>query len=455
MPSRPPSSLQPASPEALFRYTVVSQVLARELRGQPRALAVAEVASAPHRTPAGPLRRVGRRTVYRWLAAWHRGGFDALEPAARPRTDSSVVLPGALLAFVQEQKELDPFASLPELVQRARLHGVVPQCTPIHRATLWRACRRLGLDVRRRKATRHRDMRRFTYPHRMQMVLCDGKHFRAGATRARRVAFFFLDDATRLGLHVVVGTSETAALFLRGLYGTLRHHGRMDLVYFDNGSAFSAHDALDTLRQLGIHPVHGEAHYPPGRGAVERFNQTAQAAVLRNLDRRPDVDPACPSLELRLQHYLREVYGHTPHESLDGHTPWRRWEQDDRPLRFFDDDHALRQKFVLYEERRVSTDNVVQVRDVDYEMPRGHAGHKVVVHRHLIDGTVAVLHQGSLVVLHPVDLARNATSGRARRPPPEDLPSPMPPTAAELLWQRDLGPLLGPDGGFTLPDKET
>jgi hypothetical protein len=39
----------------------------------------------------------------------------------------------------------------------------------------------------------------------MQMVLCDGKHFRAGAARLRRVALFFLDDATRMGLHVVVG----------------------------------------------------------------------------------------------------------------------------------------------------------------------------------------------------------------------------------------------------------
>lgn len=48
------------------------------------------------------------------------------------------------------------------------------------------------------------------------MVLSDGKHFRAGALRARRVAMFFLDDATRCGLHVVVGTEgESAELFLR------------------------------------------------------------------------------------------------------------------------------------------------------------------------------------------------------------------------------------------------
>jgi len=46
------------------------------------------------------------------------------------------------------------------------------------------------------------------------MVLADGKHFRAGAKRLRRVALFFLDDSTRYGLEVVVGTAESAPLFL-------------------------------------------------------------------------------------------------------------------------------------------------------------------------------------------------------------------------------------------------
>ncbi|HYC99642.1 MAG TPA: hypothetical protein VEB22_00315, partial [Phycisphaerales bacterium] len=75
------------------------------------------------------------------------------------------------------------------------------------------------------------DTRSFEYPHRMQMLLCDGKHFRAGKTRAKRVALFFLDGASRLGLHVVVWTAEDAPFFLRGLYETIRRYGLFDIAY--------------------------------------------------------------------------------------------------------------------------------------------------------------------------------------------------------------------------------
>ena len=45
---------------------------------------------------------------------------------------------------------------------------------------------------------------------RMLMVLADGKHFRAGTARLKRVALVFLDDASRYGLDVVVGEARLA-----------------------------------------------------------------------------------------------------------------------------------------------------------------------------------------------------------------------------------------------------
>lgn len=59
----------------------------------------------------------------------------------------------------------------------------------------------------------------------MMLVIADGKHFRAGAARLKRVALIFMDDATRYGLIVIVGTSENASDFLRGLWEVIRRHG--------------------------------------------------------------------------------------------------------------------------------------------------------------------------------------------------------------------------------------
>jgi transposase InsO family protein len=150
----------------------------------------------------------------------------------------------------------------------------------------------------------------------MELVLSDGKHFRAGAARSRRVAFFFLDDATRLGLHVVVGTSESAALFLRGFHAVLRDYGRMGIVYLDHGPGFIANAVAEVCRRLELALIHGRSSYPEGHGKVEKFNQTVLAAVLRAYDGRADVDDDCKALEIRLTHWLRQTYNHTPHESL-------------------------------------------------------------------------------------------------------------------------------------------
>jgi transposase InsO family protein len=305
----------PLSREALFRYQVISLVRARRLAGETRESAVKDVAEMPHATPAGELRRVSVRSVYRWLGRFEQGGAAALEDAVRSRTASRVLDKG-LLTFLAKERGTDGDASIPELLRRAKELGVLEETSDVDRTTVYRAFVRMQLPTGRTKKERDRDMRRFAYEHRMEMVLADGKHFRAGAARSRRVAIFFLDDATRLGLEVVVGTSESAALFLRGFHAVLQDKGRMGILYLDHGPGFIATAVAEVCRRLEIALIHGESRYPEGHGKVERFNRTVLSAVLRALDGRPDVDPACEVLEVRLRHWLRQVYNHEPHESL-------------------------------------------------------------------------------------------------------------------------------------------
>src|SRR5262249_51366405 len=259
---------------------------------------------------------------------------------------------------------------------------------------VWRACARLGLPLRRVPAKQEADRRRFAYPHRMMMVLADGKHFRAGVRRKRRVAVFFLDDATRFGLGVVVGTDETAELFLRGLHVVLRRFGFMDVLFLDRGPGFRADDTAAACHRLDIHLVLGTAAYPEGHGKIEKFNQTAQAQVLRGLVGAADVDDDCGALELRLSHFLDHSYNRQSHEALGGQTPLARFDAATRALRSPADDAELSNRFLVTETRKVSNDNVVSYEGVDYEVPRGHAGTDIPVWRHLISGALSVVHDG-------------------------------------------------------------
>jgi hypothetical protein len=435
--------------ETLFRYQVVSQVLVRESTGLSRAQAVAEVASALQVTLNGRWRQVSTRSLYRWVAAFELGGYPALAPARRIRTQSSVVLTEDFCDFLRQHKNDDPEASIPELVLRARVLGVVEQDAAICRTTVYRACKRIGLPVHKRKKQRGRDSRRWAFPHRMDMVLCDGKHFRAGIARLKRVALFFLDDCTRYGLHVVVGTSENTRLFLRGLYETVRRHGLMSGLFMDRGPGFISADTFDVVAQLSSLLVHGEAAYPAGHGKVERYNQTALNDLLRSLDGHPGVDPACGALELRLQHYQREMYNQRPHASLQQQSPAARFAADPRPLRVPDSDAELRERFVLHRRRRVSLDHVVSIDDTHYEVPRGYSGSWVVLRHQILDDTVRFRHHDSLITLKPVDLVANARDQRGRRcaaPEANHRSGPPPKTAAHLLFDHDHQGAVTPGG---------
>jgi len=436
------------SPEALFRYQIVSAVKARELSGQGTDAAVREVAGQHHLTIAGEQKTAGVRSIYRWLAELDRDGPSGIE-TAQPERAISLVLPASLVEFFATEKAEDRYASVPELIRRARERGVVGPHERVDRTSVWRACTRMGLPLRRVPAKQEADKRRFAYPHRMMMLLADGKHFRAGVKRAKRVAVFFLDDASRFGLGVVVGTVETVELFLRGLHRVLRRFGFMDIVFLDRGPGFKADDTAAACRRLEINLVLGTAGYPEGHGKIEKFNQTAQSQILRGLPGAADVDADCGALELRLSHFLDHQYNQQPHEALGGQTPLARFEADTRALRFPADDAELANRFVVTETRKVSADNVVSYDGIAYEVPRGHASTDITVWRHLLSGALSVVHDGLLVALAPVDLALNAVSRRAVPPAPAlDDDECAPRTAAQLAFARDFAPVVGPDGGF-------
>ena len=448
--TRPPL---PVSASALLRYSVVAEVEALVLRGWPAGAAVRHVACAPRVDLAGRPVRVSVRTLQRWRAAWASGSLAALEPRPRPRTTTSQALSAELVTFLHTEKRRDARASVPELVRRARERGIIPVDLEIDRTTVWRACRRMGLPTRLRPHKREADTRRWRYAERMQCVLADGKHFRAGAARLRRVALFFLDDATRYALQVLVGTAESSELFLRALYEMVLRHGLADLLFLDKGPGFHSLDTQAVVQGgLGALLIHGTTRYPEGHGVIERFHRTAHDQVLRSLDGAADVDPACEALTLRLRHFL-ERYNDTPHETLGNDTPRQRWEQG-RELRFPADEADLYRRFVVRALHKVSNDHVIKAGGRSWEAPRGSARSWVEVARHVLDGRLWVLHQGRMVELAEVDPHTNATSPRgsgSAPQPTDDDGEQLPATAAGIAYANDTRPLVDPDGGYSDP----
>jgi transposase InsO family protein len=410
--------------------------------------AIVEATKLQFHSVTGDSMRVSSRSIYRWIAAFKGAGLVGITPRSRLTEAISRTLPGEFIAFMLNEKKIDTDASVPDIIRRAEIKQIV-NAGQISRSTAWRAARKLNLPIFSDKRPKGEDMRRFAHPNRMVMILCDGKHFRAGAKKRKRVVFFYIDDCSRKVIRAVVGKSETARLFLRGLFAVIEAAGLMDSIYLDRGSGFTAKMACTICARIGVGLIHGRARYPPGRGKIERFNQTCLNDLLRSIAQDPTIDPDCKSLEYRINHYISQDYNLRPHEGIDGLSPENKWFSDIRPLRMVGDMTLLRSHFIVTSRRRVSRDNVVMMKSTGYEMPSGYAGRNVEVFNHILEDRFTALHEGKHLTLLPVDLKANARAERRRRVEKEHPPPPGPiKTAAQLLFERDHKTIVTPGGDF-------
>lgn len=442
-------------PIVLARYAMVSAVMANTLTGMSLAEAIAQVSEMSFFDVNGRRIRVSARTLYRQIKSYDTRGIAGLYNKDRTKAAASSVLSDDFLRYLHRHKTDDPEASLPNIISCAEIEGII-ESGSVSRSTVWRAAHKMGLPLFASKAPKNDDMRRWRYAHRMQMIMIDGLHFRAGVHRAERVALFFLDDATRYGLDVLVVTAENAADVLRGLFSVLTHYGRIGTLFLDRGPGFIAKALARVCVNLNTPLILGTAGYPEARGAIERFNRTARAGIIRTFDGDPAIDPSCAVLTQRLRHYLRAVYNLDEHEGLDKRTPTpqARWDADSAQLQYFDDLEMLSSQFIVSTDRKVSRDNIIRYDGKFFETPCGYAGTHVLVYRHLLHGTVSLIHQGRMVELHEVDMTANACHQRRRAwaasPRPDLLRTTK--TAARLAYDRDHATIIDAQGNF--PDTE-
>ena len=436
------------SHQQFFRHAVLSSVLAKIAAGMTKSDAIVETAELSFADPqTGKNRKTKIRTIYRWMAAYEKGGVEALKNKDRVSTDSVGVLNEKVIEFLKNSKIADPEASIPDIILAAEKCGIV-KSSDLSRTTVWRAAKKLNLPLMGIQGKAASVKRRFAYEHRMQMVLCDGKQFRAGVKRNKRLVFSFIDDATRKVLATVVGSSETKELFLRGIHKVLMRYGKMVCLYVDNGSGFIADDTKTICARLGIHLIHGTAGYPEGHGKIERFNRTLSCDLLRTFSGDPEISDNFNSLETRIEHYIREIYNQRKHEGIEKCTPDERWTKDSISLLSIDNTEALDRVFVVGKKRKVSADNIVKLDGLSYEMPIGHAGKSVLVSEDILHSTYSVIHDGKNMILQKVDLALNAKAKRAAPEEKNQTQNGPTRTAARRSYSNDLEPIVTETGDY-------
>jgi transposase InsO family protein len=436
--------------EALFRLSVLGDLVHRRLRHGGLRRAIAAKAQEVWIAPEGP-RRIAAKTIQEWYYRHRAHGFPALRPSTRRDKGSTRAIPADLQELIVAMKREDPGRSVPLLLRELRAAGL----TRNHQfgsGVVQRLLKRRGLsgpNIEVQAVARFR----FVAADCGELWQSDACHgpalYDPQAGREVRVKIFaLLDDKSRLVPYLRGGFHETQQDFLTVLLGAIERRGIPKGLLVDQHPSFTGTEVRLACAQLGIHLVHARPHDGASKGKIERFWRTLRAHVLDRLDRTEIV--TLDDLNLRLSAWVEGEYHHRPHEGLAGRTPLSVWEEDAaEKIRWVEDHERLESAFVAKAERKALNDSTCTFRGVVYEVPTHLRRERVVLHYSLLRPELIWIEDGGTrVFLREVNAAENFHRPRAQSAPP--LPPPRESTGlnpVESLLRRLFHPDPGKDGG--------
>ena len=313
--------LERAREIALFRYSLIQEVISPQLTAAQRGRRVRELAAMPHPGPDGTEVRVSYQTIGRWKRDYLAGGFEALVPVPRqasPRT------PGEVLELAAALKRENPGRTAAQVQRILRASsGWAPSDRTLQRLFARLELTRPPADPGQQQVV----FGRFEAARPNELWTGDALHGPAVGGR-KTYLFCFIDDHSRAVMGARWAFHEDVVRLAAALRPALASRGVPESVYVDNGSAFVDAWLLRACAVLGIKLVHSRPGRPQGRGKIERFFRTVRDQFLVEItgDTRPAGTRAADLAELNrlFSAWVQAAYHRAVH-SETGQPPLARW----------------------------------------------------------------------------------------------------------------------------------
>ena len=264
---------------------------------------------------------VHRSWIYKLLARYREGGYEALEPRSRaPRSSPSATPEEVVREVVSLREQLlsqghDAARRRSPTTSPGR-DGSVPSVS-----TIWRILRREGLVVPQPQKRPRCSLIRFEAELPNEMWQADITHWRLADGRDVEI-LNMIDDHSRLFLASRAFPTTKAADVVDVFRSAIDLHGAPASLLCDNGAVFTATPRGGKvllqleMERLGVTAKNSRPYHPQTCGKVERLHQTLKRYLARQA-------PAKTLSELQAQldafvHYYNAI---RPHRALGGRTP--------------------------------------------------------------------------------------------------------------------------------------
>lgn len=350
---------------ALMRYSVIAPLITG-LSDNYDSLAAffldASAKGVPH--PDGTLKHYSPATIERWYRIYKDKGFDALIPTGR----ANLGLPRKLDHELQEQirylKTNYPRMSASAIYRQLRDNGSI-KYGDVSQSTVNRYVNLIALQA---KTTTKHDMRRYERPH-INEVWCGdtsvGPYLKTPDGKKHKVFIIALiDDASRFIVGIDVFFNDNFINLMSVMKSAVAKYGRPKLFNFDNGSSFKNKQMELLAARIGSVIHYDQPYTPTQKAKIERWFRTIKDQWMSCLDIRDF--HSLDELRGNLLAYV-QMYNQTVHSSLNGMSPQERFFSEPECIKRLSDEQ-IEASFLLEIERRVSTDSVIVIDQIEYEV---------------------------------------------------------------------------------------
>ena len=267
---------------------------------------------------------VHRSWIYKLLACYRQGGYEALEPRSRrPKsckhaTSDEVVRTVVVLRerLAREGHDAGAHTIAYHLAQEIGPDGRAPSIS-----TIWRILKREGLIVAQPQKRPTSSLIRFCAELPNEMWQADITHWRLACGTDAEI-LNMIDDHSRLFLASQAFPTVKAPDVVEVFKQAAQLHGLPASLLTDNGAVFTATPRKgkvllqSELERLGVIFKNSRPYHPQTCGKIERLHQTLKRYLTRQ-------KPARTLRQLQAQldtfaHYYNNI---RPHRALHGRTP--------------------------------------------------------------------------------------------------------------------------------------
>ena len=350
---------------ALMRYSAIAPLISGTQNDYESLSAFfREVSAKGIIAPNGELRHYSPGTIEKWYLAYKKGGFDSLIPAGRSDCGVSRKIDNELSEEIRYLKHTYPRLSASAIYRQLQDKGSISS-KQLSEATV---CRFINQMMLQEKLTNNQDMRRYERPH-INEVWCGdssvGPYLKTDDGKKHRVyVIALIDDASRFITGVDVFFNDTFVNLMSVMKSAVSKYGKPKVFNFDNGSAYKNKQMELLVARIGSTINYCRPYTPTQKAKIERWFRTLKDQWMASLDMRDF--HTLDELRGSLQQYVRS-YNQSVHSSLKGVSPQDRFFSEPELIKRLPEDQ-IDSSFLLEIERRVSTDCVITIDQIEYEV---------------------------------------------------------------------------------------